>query len=579
MAGPAAFRNNWTMNTEGSASRPGWASGFVWIRVASAGVLLSGLIHYGVNLAPQQISLPLVPLAVDSNFLVSSLLPLRSGALAGHNLLIVTIDTTRPDRLGFYGNDEIATPNLDRLASRGAVFTRALATAPITLPSHASILTGRYPHHHGVRTNGLPPLESGETTLAEVLAEHGYDTAAFVSSFILEKQFGLAQGFGRYDDETHSESAVMGYSERRADRTTDRALEWLRRSGPRPFFLWVHYYDPHASYSPPEPFEDSSANDYDGELAFVDQQVGRLLEGVAASSDEDALVVVTSDHGESFGEHGEQSHGFLVNEATLRIPLIVTTTRGLSTPVRIDELVSQVDLMPTVLSLFGLPAPAGLDGEDLTEHAEPARVVVAEAHYGEAIYGWARLAAIYQGDFKYVDGPSPKFYDLASDPAEQINLVSERGERAASLRQRLMEVRGDAADSLPVSSVELDRESIERLESLGYVAPSTVTRSSGREGPDPARMVATLTGMLLLATGLEQEHEAPAWTRPILIAFGKALPRDELELLAAYEEFAAAEPDFAPVYKELESLYRRSDRMSDAETAQRRFEQLVRSGP
>ena len=349
MAGPAAFRNNWTMNTEGSASRPGWASGFVWIRVASAGVLLSGLIHYGVNLAPQQISLPLVPLVVDSNFLVSSLLPLRSGALAGHNLLIVTIDTTRPDRLGFYGNDEIATPNLDRLASRGAVFTRALATAPITLPSHASILTGRYPHHHGVRTNGLPPLESGETTLAEVLAEHGYDTAAFVSSFILEKQFGLAQGFGRYDDETHSESAVMGYSERRADRTTDRALEWLRRSGPRPFFLWVHYYDPHASYSPPEPFEDSSANDYDGELAFVDQQVGRLLEGVAASSDEDALVVVTSDHGESFGEHGEQSHGFLVNEATLRIPLIVTTTRGLSTPVRIDELVSQVDLMPTVL--------------------------------------------------------------------------------------------------------------------------------------------------------------------------------------------------------------------------------------
>jgi len=567
------------MSVDGTESRPWWASGVAWTRIASAGLLLVGLGLYGVSLAPKQISLPLAPLVVDPILPVSSVLPIRRGALAGRNLLIVTIDTTRPDRLGFYGNADIATPNLDRLAARSAVFTRALAVTPITLPSHASILTGRYPHHHGVRTNGLPPLEPDETTLAELLSEHGYETAAFVSSFILERQFGLAQGFTRYDDETHDEAAVMGYSERRADRTTGRALEWLRGSHERPFFLWVHYYDPHAVYFPPEPFEETSANSYDGELAFIDQQVGRLLDGVTASSDQDALVIVTSDHGESFGEHGEQSHGFLVHEAALKIPLIVTTTGGLPAPARIDELVSQVDLMPTVLSLLGLPVPGGLDGVDLTEPRESPRVVVAEAHYGEAIYGWARLAAIYQGNFKYVDGPSPEFYDLANDPAEQHNLFSERGEEADSLRQHLMEVRGQAADTLRSSPLELDKESIERLESLGYVAPGPRARGGGRAGPDPTRMVATLTEMLLLATGLEHGHQAPAWTRPILIAVGKALPRDERELLVAYEEFAAAEPDFAPVHRELESLYKRSGRMGEAAASRRRFEHLVRPGP
>ncbi len=573
------FGNTWMMSVDGTASRPWWASGVIWTRVASTGLLLVGLGLYGANLTTEQISLPLVPLVVDPTLPVSSVLPIRQGALAGQNLLLVTIDTTRPDRLGFYGNTDIATPNLDRLAARSAVFTHALATAPTTLPSHASILTGRYPHHHGVRTNGLPPLEPDQTTLAEILSEHGYETAAFVSSFILEKQFGLAQGFTRYDDETHDEAAVMGYSERRADRTTDRALEWLRASRERPFFLWVHYYDPHASYAPPEPFEETSANSYDGELAFIDQQVGRLLHGVTASSDQDALVVVTSDHGESFGEHEEQSHGFLVQEATLKIPLIITTTGGLAVPVRIDNLASQVDLMPTVLSLLGLPVPDGIDGVDLTEARKSPRAVVAETHYGETVYGWARLAAIYKGNFKYVDGPNPEFYDLAKDPAEQHNLFAQRGEEAHSLRRQLIEIRGQDADTLRASPMELDRKSIERLESLGYVAPAPWARTGSRAGPDPTRMVATLTEMLLLATGLEHGHEAPAWTRPILIALGKDLPRDEHELLAAYEEFAMAEPDFAPVYSQLEWLYKRSGRMGDAAASRQRFEQLVRPGP
>jgi len=518
---------------------------------------------------------------VDPTLPALRALPIGPNTLGGRNLLIVTIDTVRPDRLGFYGNTNIATPNLDRLAARSAVFTRAHAATPITLPSHASILTGRYPHNHGVRTNSFPPLGSDQTTLAEFLSDSGYETAAFVSSFILEEKFGLAQGFSRYDDETHDEAAVGAYTERRADQTTDRALRWLRNSRKRPFFLWVHYYDPHASYVPPEPFEESSANAYDGELAFIDQQVGRLLGAVSAASEKAALVVVTSDHGESFGEHEEQSHGFLVQEATIKIPLIIGTTGEPPMPARIDELVSQVDLMPTVLSLLGLPEPAGLDGVDLTEPPENPRFVVAEAHYGEAIYGWARLAAIYHENFKYVDGPNPEFYDLALDPAERHNLFAQHREQALSLRQQLIEERGQQADALPGSSLELDEESIERLEALGYVAPSPGLRGTARAspGPDPTLMVATLTEMMLLSTGLEHDRATPVWMRPILVASGKALPRDENELMEAYEKFAEAKPDFAPVYKELESLYKRSSRTADAQAARQRFESLVRPEP
>jgi len=565
------------MGARARKPRPWWASRVAWIRLASAGLLLVGLGLYLDNLAPGQISLPLTPLVVDARLPLLEALPLQPGTFAGRNLLLVTMDTTRPDRLGLYGNSEIETPNLDHFAARNSVFTRALAATPITLPSHASILTGLYPHRHGVRSNGLAPLEDGQTTLAEVLSRYGYDTAAFVSSFVLAEQFGLAQGFNRYDDETHEKAVVMGYAERRADATTARALSWLLRSRDTPFFLWVHYYDPHATYQPPEFFEESSANAYDGELAFIDQQVGRLFEGVSAASEEDALVIVTADHGEGFGEHGEQSHGLLVQEATLRIPLMIGSTGGIATPSQINELVSHVDLMPTVLSLLDLPQPKGLDGIDLTRAAKPGRIVLAESHYGQASYGWARLAAIYQSSLKYVDGPNPELYDLATDPKERHNLFLESTEEAERLRELLLEARGPAADTLVSSSRELDRESVEKLEALGYVVPRHDTAQNSREALDPKLMVPKLTEMLMLLTGLEHRHEVPDWALPVLIALGRALPRDEPELLLALEEFASAEPNFAPVHQQLAEFYRRSGRLESAAASRLRFEQLVGS--
>jgi arylsulfatase A-like enzyme len=542
-------------------------------------VILAGLIHYAESLISTRLLIPILPVEVVPPLPASQRLPISAGELSGRNFLLVTIDTTRPDRLGFYGNHEIATPNLDRLASRSSVFTRALATTSITLPSHASILTGRYPHRHGVRRNGLPQLANDQRTLAELLSEHGYDTAAFVSAFILDRRFGLAQGFQRYDDHTHDPASVTGYSERRANITTDRALAWLRRSRDRPFFLWIHYYDPHAEYAPPEPFENSSANPYDAEIAFVDQQIGRLLTQVEATSPEAALVIVTADHGESLGEHGEQTHGLLVNDATLRIPLLIGTTEGLPAAAQIDGLVSQVDLMPTALSLLGLPVPEDLDGIDLTRAPEKDRIVLAESHYGQVSYGWARLAAIYQHRLKYVDGPNPEFYDFSKDPNERKNLFPERLEQAAALREKLIELRGPAADDLVTSAIELDRLSIERLESLGYVASGNMTSQRGLEAQDPAEMLPLLNHMLILPSGLTHAKNTPAWMQPLLTLFSEALPRNESELLTALEEMAEAEPNFAPIHKELAAMYRKQDRPRAAAASQRRFEELLEFGP
>jgi len=548
--------------------------------LASAGILLVGLEWYVAQLVPAQLSLELAPLVLDARLPPARSLPLRAGSFVGRDVLLVTIDTVRPDRLGLYGNAEIETPNLDRFALGSAVFARAYAVTPLTLPSHASILTGQYPHRHEVRANRLPPLAPGTRTLAERLAEQGYDTAAFVSSFVLDARFGLAQGFRLYDDEIEEAPRARRYAERRADETTDRALVWLRTERRSPFFLWVHYYDPHAEYDPPEAFERSSANVYDGELAFIDQQIGRLIEGVkAAASEGEVLTIVTSDHGEGLGEQGEQSHGLLVQEATLKIPLIIGAVGGPPRPARVDGLVSQVDLVPTISSLLGLAAPEDSDGHNLTKPPPSDRTVLVESHYGELAYGWARLAAIYRNGLKYVDGPEPEFYDLSVDPREEDNLVDRREEAVGELRARLVELRGDDADRLSSSSGQLDAESLARLAALGYVsADREVVSVKGWDAPDPKRMLPQLTHMLELMTGPDHGQEVPGWADWLLRIRDRAPPRDQNELLAALEALAREAPDFAPVHLELSSLYERTGRSREALESRMRFESLLQNG-
>ena len=564
--------------SRGKTRGPGlrWASRDLWIRLASAGVLLVGLEWYVSQLIPKQLSLELAPLVLDARLPLARSLPLRPGSFARRDVLLVTIDTVRPDRLGLYGNAEIETPHLDRFALGSAVFVRAYAVTPLTLPSHASILTGQYPHRHEVRANRLPALAPGTQTLAERLAEQGYDTAAFVSSFVLDARFGLAQGFHLYDDEIEEAPLARRYAERRADETTDRALAWLRTERRSPFFLWVHYYDPHAEYDPPAAFEQSSANAYDGELAFIDQQIGRLIEGVKAASEAEVLTIVTSDHGEGLGEQGEQTHGLLVQEATLKIPLIIGAVGGPPRPARIDGLVSQVDLVPTISSLLGLAPPKGTDGHDLTKRRAPDRSVLVESHYGEMAYGWARLAAIYRNGLKYVDGPHPEFYDLTADPSEENNLVNQREDTVGDLHAQLVELRGPDADGDSTSALELDPEALARLAALGYVSTRRGTVPGvRREGPDPKQMLPQLTRMLGLVAGSERGDDVPEWVEWLLQLSGRAPPRDEGELLAALEKIARESPDFSPVHMELSSLYEKVGRLREAQASRRRLESLL----
>ncbi|HJS75217.1 MAG TPA: sulfatase, partial [Vicinamibacteria bacterium] len=266
---------------------------------------------------------------------------------AGQNLLVITIDTLRADRVGAYGDSKARTPHIDRLAHEGVLFEQAVAQVPVTLPSHASLFTGLLPPTHGVRDNTYFRLDSRAQTLAETLKASGYETAAFVAAFVLDGTFGLDQGFDFYDDEVSGAATTTGtIAERRGELVSRSFVSWLeKRSSDRPFFAWLHFFDPHLPHAPPPPYEAS----YGGEISYVDEQVGRVLEALAAKGEgDDTLVVLTSDHGESLGEHGEKSHGFFVYEATLRVPLILKSARSLPGEVRIAPPVRSIDILPTV---------------------------------------------------------------------------------------------------------------------------------------------------------------------------------------------------------------------------------------
>jgi choline-sulfatase len=358
----------------------------------------------------------------------------RTGAAGGPlNLLLVTLDTVRSDHLGCYGDAAAETPHLDALARQGVRFARASSPVPLTLPSHTTILTGLLPPHHGTRNNGTAPLAAGIPTLATVLAGAGYRTAAFVAAFVLDHRFGLNRGFAVYDDEIERPADVSWLLEaqRPGDQVVDRALGWLAAADPRPFFLWVHLYDAHAPYNPPSPYrERHPGRPYDGAIAFDDAQVGRLLAALASRGlDDRTVVAIAADHGESLGEHGELTHGLLLYEPVLSVPLLLRAP-GLAAR-RVDTPVSLVDLAPSLAGLLRqpLPPPPGgaLDGRDLSAALLAGREpspseLYAETRYPE-VFGWSPLFALRRRELKYIAAPRPELYDLQRDPHETRNLA------------------------------------------------------------------------------------------------------------------------------------------------------------
>ena len=413
------------------------------------------------------------------------------------NVLLVTIDTLRADRIGSYGYAGAATPAIDGLARRGIRFETALVHAPLTGPSHASILTGQTPLGHGFRNNSGFVLTPQARTAAEDFRQAGYRTAAFVSGFPLDRRFGFDRGFETYDDHLPkgNDRRRTPYVERFADATTDVALRWLTASSagagqqPPPWFLWVHYYDPHAPYEPPgELAKRYQREPYDGEIAFVDLQLARLLAALDERKEtERTLVLVTADHGESLGEHGEGTHGIFLYDATLRVPWVMAGP--LITAGRVSKTVARsVDVLPTLADYAGLPQRTDVEGRSLRPavdgHDMGEAPTYAESLYPEVEMGWAPLHAWRASGFKFIKAPRPELYDMEKDPAETANRVGEERGRAEDLGSKL-ELALRRPTPSAAAAPPVDPETAERLRALGYASGGRMARRTGVALRDP----------------------------------------------------------------------------------------------
>ena len=374
----------------------------------------------------------------------------RGVARGDLSLLVVTLDSTRADRLGAYGAKNVATPALDALAKEGVVFEQAMSVAPLTLPAHASLFTGRFPPEHGVRGNGGFFVRPSETTLAEALSARGFETGGFVGGYVLDRKSGLDQGFRTYVDEfdpTDTRDGSTGRVERPGNEVVDRALAWLEQLRGGRFFAWIHLNDPHLPYAPPEPFRSTyAARLYDGEIAFVDAQVGRVIEFLRANGLLDrTIVAVIGDHGEMLGEHGESAHGFFLYEGATRVPFIVRAPFTNTASRRVPEVVRAVDLFPTALELLDVPSPRDVPGRSLLPLMAGSASELGLEGYAEGMqtlhrYGWSDLKALRVGRYKLIDAPRPELYDLERDPSESTNLFAERREVADGMLQRLRQL-------------------------------------------------------------------------------------------------------------------------------------------
>jgi len=416
----------------------------------------------------------------------------RKGALAGWNVLLISIDTLRADHLACYGCRRVRTPAIDCLADEGVRFAHAVSPVPLTLPSHATMLTGLNPVDHRVRNNGTFKLDAEFATLAELLAAEGYTTGAVVSAFVLDKRFGLAQGFEHYDDDltVGDQPAQGGFRERRAELTNQAAARWLREHAAERFFLFVHYFDPHWPYAPPSPYREEYAKaPYDGEIAYVDEQIGKLLAVLDETGvRERTLIVLTSDHGESFGEHGEMSHGIFIYDATQLVPLIVSGPAPLPRGQVIERQVGLVDIVPTVLDLLGLDRPWQLAGMNVFADRPDDRAIYIESLGAKLMHGCAPLLGVRWDDAKFIFAPKPELYDLRNDPRETVNLYDARREWADRLAVSL---KGFVGDDLPLATsarpnLMLSRAAAAKLKALGYIVAASRPAATAPAGTQPA---------------------------------------------------------------------------------------------
>ena len=494
------------------------------------------------------------------------------------NLLLVTLDTTRADHIGCYGHSQALTPTLDTLAKNGVLFEKAYATVTMTLPSHATILTGLHPPEHGLHLNGKGRLGNQIPTLAEVLARNGYETGAFIAAFVLHSKFGLDRGFQTYDDDLAGgerfgdESHLM----RNGRQMVDAALSWLTGRRQKPFFCWVHLYDPHAPFEGhAEEFGDRFRDaPYDGDIAFADQQVGRLIDFLKARGlAKRTIVVVVGDHGEGFGEHQEREHGFMVYNSTVHVPLIVSSPPNFKTGHRVSTPVSLVDVFPTVLDCMQVHYANRVSGKSLRGALQGAaiepRLCYSEADSPFADFGWAPLQGLTSEAWKYVRTTREELYDLRADPHELQNLAESQSAQLAEMQRLLAGVKEQMVEC-PETAVQLTESDRRKLESLGYAAGRKTDRTPppGEPLPDVKDMImhynAEVDARKLMNSGHAEEaaarlrevvKAAPEFMIPRL-TLGAALQKQKLldEAISVYEEALRIKPDCSEAHFDLAKL-------------------------
>ena len=419
----------------------------------------------------------------------TSLGPLPRGVrVQDLNVLFLTLDTTRADKLGCYGEPQRVTPNLDRLAAEGVRFDQVMAPVPLTLPAHATIFTSVIPPAHGVRDNGGYTLDTRHPTLATVLRQRGgWATAAFVAAFVLDSKWGLDQGFDTYVDDfdlSKYRSVSLGDVSRTAGDVVDQALPWLDRHATERFFAWLHFYDPHSPYEAPEPYRTRFVQrPYLGEVAYMDAQIGRVLTWLDERGLSDRTIVVAlGDHGESLNEHGEGTHGLFVYDATLRVPLIIRSPYDRLRGRTVESVVRSEDVMPTVLDLVRVDSPRGIHGQSLAplmggDVADLNLDGYAETLYPRFHYGWSELRALRAGRFKYIEAPRPELYDIAQDPLETKNLYGERRALADRMAAQLRSLEASVTSAQPAEQPAIDPRPANGWPRSGTSGPSARRRA------------------------------------------------------------------------------------------------------
>ncbi len=519
------------------------------------------------------------------------------------NVIFITVDTLRADHLGCYSYRQIQTPNIDALASSSTKFNHAYTPVPITLPAHTALFTGSFPVATGVHDFAVNKIPAGAVTLAKILRQNGYATGAFIGAPVLDSRYGLNQGFETYFDNfdfSHLDEAKADQIKRPGDAVIDEALGWLKRTRGQPFLVWVHLYDPHYPYAPPEPYASRyKTHPYDGEIAFADAQVGRLVSLLKEmGSFANSLFVLAGDHGEGLNEHGEKKHGFFIYNSTLHVPLLLRVPGA--TPRVVEDEVSLVDVMPTLLQALHIAVPSTVQGRSLLSEIQGRPASGRSNLYAETFlpllhFSWSQLRGLQWRGLKYIDAPRPELYDTLADPHETKNLFRTRQAEAQAMRERLFTIlrRYTPATGTPSDEkVPTDPALLERLRSLGYVAISSgaFADATGKELPDPKDRIQVYElfweAMADGQQGLYEESlhklreaekvEPDSLPLLFLAALDYFQMKDFQQAIQLFKRALELKPQFAPPHYYLGLIYAQ---MSNDEAASENFKKALELDP